>query len=167
MDLLKEAKIALRLEKHEAAISLWRYEGEYAFYNMKEPFRAEHPDQPVDENKFVWLSADGEVLGHVSYGPDGQIPTEEGYSYSDSYLDVGLGLRPELCGQGLGTEYVAKCLRFARERYGRSRFRLSVAAFNQRAVKVYQKAGFSIRQEVTNPFFHNKFYIMTVSVANS
>ncbi len=33
MDLLKEAKIALRLEKHEAAISLWRYEGEYAFYN--------------------------------------------------------------------------------------------------------------------------------------
>lgn len=134
---------------------------------MKEPFRAEHPDQPVDENKFVWLSADGEVLGHVSYGPDGQIPTEEGYSYSDSYLDVGLGLRPELCGQGLGTEYVAKCLRFARERYGRSRFRLSVAAFNQRAVKVYQKAGFSIRQEVTNPFFHNKFYIMTVSVADS
>ena len=43
MDLLKEAKIALRLEKHEEAISLWRYEGEYAFYNVKEPFRAEHP----------------------------------------------------------------------------------------------------------------------------
>ena len=167
MDLLEAAKIAPRLEKHAAAISRWRYEGEYAFYNAEEPFRAEHPDRPVEENKFVWLGPDGEVLGHVSYGPDGQIPTEEGYPYPGSHLDVGLGLRPDLCGQGLGGAFVVKCLDFGRERYGCSRFRLSVAAFNQRAVRVYQKAGFSIRQEVTNSFFHNKFYIMTVSVSDS
>ena len=39
----------------------------------------------------MWVDAGGEVLGHVSYGPDGRIPTAEGYPYPDSHLDIGLG----------------------------------------------------------------------------
>lgn len=66
---------------------------------------------------------------------------------------------PDLCG--LGGAFLSLCLRFAQETYGASRFRLSVAAFNQRAIKVYQKAGFSIECEVTHQVFHNTFYIMT------
>ncbi|MDE6997841.1 MAG: GNAT family N-acetyltransferase [Oscillospiraceae bacterium] len=164
---LGETWIVPRLQRHEEAISRWRYGGEYAFYNRREPFRAECPDQPVEENLFVWLDSAGEVLGHVSYGPDGQIPTVEGYAYSKDALDIGLGLRPDLCGRGLGAAFTALCLRFARERYGASRFRLSVAAFNERAIKVYQKAGFSIEREVTNSFVHHKFYIMTGVLAGS
>jgi ribosomal-protein-alanine N-acetyltransferase len=33
-------------------------------------------------------------------------------------------------------------LEFARERYAPARFRLAVAAFNQRAIRVYERAGF-------------------------
>ena len=33
------ARIVPRLQKHEEAISLWRYEGPYAFYNAPEPYR--------------------------------------------------------------------------------------------------------------------------------
>ena len=158
---LEKTRIVPRLERHEEILSRWRYEGEYAFYNPQEPFRAEHPDRPVGEDMFIWLGADGEVLGHVSYGPDGQIPTVEGYEYPVDALDVGLGLRPDLCGRGLGAEFAARCLRFGRERYGAGRFRLSVAAFNKRAVKCYQKVGFSVEREVTHLFLHNQFYIMT------
>lgn len=153
-------RIIPRLQRHEEIISRWQYADEYAFYNT-EPFYAEHPDWPAAEDSFVWVDETGEVLGHVSYGPDGRIPTVEGYPHREDALDIGLGLRPDLCGQGVGGAYVALCLRFARERYGAGRFRLSVAAFNQRAVKVYRKAGFSIECEVTSQVFRNKFYIMT------
>ena len=163
----EETRIVPRRQRHEEAISRWRYEGVYAFYNCSEPFRAEDPERLVGEDSFVWLGPGGEILGHVSYGPDGQIPTVEEYGYPADALDVGLGLRPDLCGQGLGTEFVQMCLRFAWERYGAVRFRLSVAAFNQRAVGAYQKAGFSVEREVTNSFFHNKFYIMTGVLAGT
>jgi len=157
----KEVQIVPRRQRHEKVISRWKYEGEYAFYNPEGPVEAEHPDQLTDRNSYVWIGSGGDILGHVSYGPDGQIPTAEGYEYSGDALDIGLGLRPDLCGRGLGTGFVAQCLRFGRERYGAGRFRLTVAAFNQRAVKVYQKLGFSIESEVTHQIFRNKFYIMT------
>lgn len=100
---LEEARIVPRLQRHEAAISRWRYEGAYAFYNAKESVTAEHPDQPAGENSFVWIDGGGEVLGHVSYGPDGQIPTVEGYEYAGDVLDIGLGLRPGAGGGVCGT----------------------------------------------------------------
>jgi len=157
---LNKMQIVPKRQKHEEVISRWKYEGEYAFYNP-EPVQAECPEQLVDENSFVWLDGGGDVLGHVSYGPDGQIPTVEEYVYTEDALDVGLGLRPDLCGRGLGVEFVELCLRFGREHYGAGRFRLTVAAFNRRAVKVYQRVGFSIECEITHAVFHNKFYIMT------
>ena len=154
-------QIIPRLERHEEVVSCWRYEGAYAFYKPAEPFCAVHPDRPIDSGSFAWVDAAGNVLGHISYGLDGRIPTEEGYPYSGDFLDVGLGLRPDLCGRGFGRDFVRLCLRFGQEQYGTDRFRLLVAAFNTRAVKVYQRAGFSIVCEVTNAVFRNKFYIMT------
>lgn len=160
-------QIVPRLRKHETLISRWRYEGEYSFYNCREAAGPGQPEEPVDADSFVWIDREGDVLGHVSYGPDGQIPTVEGYAYSRDALDIGLGLRPDLCGRGIGAAFTALCMRFARERYGAVRFRLSVAAFNERAVKAYKKAGFSMECEVTNQVFRNKFYIMTGSCAGT
>ena len=51
-------------------------------------------------------------------------------------------------------------LAFGREKYHAERFRLSVAAFNRRAIKAYEKCGFVVVQEVTNPYSKNKFFIM-------
>ena len=60
------------------------------------------PGEPAGADAFAWIDAGGTVLGHVSYGPDGRIPTVENYPYSEDCLDMGLGLRPDLCGRGLG-----------------------------------------------------------------
>lgn len=59
-------------------------------------------------------------------------------------LDYGLGLRPDLVGRGLGLEFFRAGLDFARERYRPRRVYLHVAEFNERARKVYERAGFTV-----------------------
>ncbi|MCH8207165.1 MAG: GNAT family N-acetyltransferase [Chloroflexi bacterium] len=65
-----------------------------------------------------------------------------GFKAKDRALEVGLGLRPDLTGHGLGFGFLSAGLEFARERYGVETFCLYVATFNQRAIRVYERAGF-------------------------
>jgi ribosomal-protein-alanine N-acetyltransferase len=53
-------------------------------------------------------------------------------------------LRPDLTGQGLGEEFVSECVNYAISHYELTKhtIKLAVALFNQRAIKVYQRAGF-------------------------
>jgi len=60
----------------------------------------------------------------------------------ESALDVRLGMRSDLAGRGLGTEFVLAGLRFAKNSYSPPTFRLTVAAFNFRAVRMYERVGF-------------------------
>jgi ribosomal-protein-alanine N-acetyltransferase len=55
--------------------------------------------------------------------------------------EIGLGLRPDLTGHGLGEPFVRACLRFAAAALGAQRCTLAVAAFNRRAITVYERAG--------------------------
>jgi len=57
---------------------------------------------------------------------------------------IGLGLRPDLTGRGLGLAFVGAGMDFARQSFSPGRFLLSVALFNQRARRVYEKAGFEL-----------------------
>ena len=62
----------------------------------------------------------------------------------ESGVFYGLGLRPDLTGRGLGLAFVRLGLEFAHERFPGRRVILDVADFNERARKVYERAGFSI-----------------------
>ena len=57
-------------------------------------------------------------------------------------VEIGLGLRPDLTGRGLGLQFfLGRCL--VREAtFGDERVVLNVAAFNERAITVYRRAGF-------------------------
>lgn len=142
--------------EHVKEIAKWQYDGSYAVYN------APQREAPLDGMAFVWLDSDGRIAGHFSLGQDGRIPTAENFEYTSDHLDIGLGLRPDLCGKGLGSSFVSMCMEYGRRAYGQNKFRLSVAAFNQRAVKVYKEVGFSVTGQVTHAQSGDKFYIMTV-----
>jgi RimJ/RimL family protein N-acetyltransferase len=71
-----------------------------------------------------------------------------------------LGLKPNLCGKGLGLSFIKFGMDYAEKFLQTKCLRLSVAAFNERAIKVYVKVGFEVEREVINSYFKNKFIIM-------
>jgi [ribosomal protein S18]-alanine N-acetyltransferase len=124
------------------AISHWRYEEPYSIYDG-DPTSVDALLQP----RFAYHSvydARGELTGYFCFGEDAQVAAGKrlGVYEVEPALDVGLGMRPDLTGRGLGEEFVHAGLRFAREVYSPPAFRLTVAAFNRRAIRVYERAGF-------------------------
>jgi RimJ/RimL family protein N-acetyltransferase len=86
----------------------------------------------------------GDLTGYFCFGEDAQVASGKrlGVYEVEPALDVGLGMRPDLIGRGLGEEFAHAGLRFAREVYSPPAFRLTVAAFNFRAIRVYERAEF-------------------------
>ena len=88
-------------------------------------------------------------------------------SYLDTaYLDIGLGLHPQACGQGYGLGFLTCGLAFAKAHFGVSRFRLTAVSTNYRALKVYTRAGFREigrfeRQGLSEPM---EFVVMTLDL---
>jgi RimJ/RimL family protein N-acetyltransferase len=113
-------------EESHVEMRSWRYPPPYDFY-----------DGDVDpvlnpERFFGACDEQGELVGFYYFEPK---PPD---------LDYGLGLRPDLTGRGLGLEFFLAGLAFGRERYRPRRVFLHVAAFNERARRVYERAGFRV-----------------------
>ncbi len=124
------------------AISRWRYSGPYSVYDgdpasvgsLLEPrffYHAVRDDQ-------------GGLAGYLCFGEDARVSAGRrlGVYERERALDVGLGMRPDLAGRGMGEEFVTSGLRFANATYSPPAFRLTVATFNRRAIRVYERVGF-------------------------
>jgi [ribosomal protein S18]-alanine N-acetyltransferase len=118
-----------------AEIATWVYGPPYAFYD-----RAAGGDVENPERFYAAHDESGELVGFYYF--------EE----QQSALDYGLGLRPNLTGRGLGLEFVEAGLAFARNCFRPDRIKLSVAAFNDRARMVYERAGFAVVGRYTRRF---------------
>ena len=105
-------------------LASWRYEPPYDFYDGD----LDPPNNP--ERYVVARDHDGRLAGFYYFEPKGAV------------LEYGLGLRPDLTGRGLGLEFFRAGLELGRRRYVPQLIRLYVAAFNDRAIAVYERAGF-------------------------
>jgi ribosomal-protein-alanine N-acetyltransferase len=125
------------------AISRWRYDGPYSIYDG-DPTSVDSLLEPRFSYHSVY-DGRGELAGYFCFGEDARVPAGRrlGLYEREPALDIGLGMRPDLTGWGLGEEFVHAGLRFAREAYSPQSFRLTVATFNRRAIRVYERAGFA------------------------
>ncbi len=122
--------------EYAADIVTWRYPAPYGCYDMT----GADPGFMLDpRNEFFALVVGGELAGFRSFGADGQVP---GGAYDGSALDTGGGLRPSLTGRGLGRTAIATGLEFGRQRFSPAAFRVTVASFNSRALRVVTSLGF-------------------------
>jgi ribosomal-protein-alanine N-acetyltransferase len=128
-------------DEHAREISHWSYEPPYDFYSLtSDPDDLSELLDPEKRQGYYSALRDGELIGFLCFGQEARVP---GGNYTDAgILDVGLGLRPDLTGKRLGLGFVLAGLAFAQEKFAPVGFRLSVATFNERAIKVYERAGF-------------------------
>lgn len=140
-------------EDEAEAIISWRYPGEYSFYDMERDVEdmAELRAAHVREAKYFSALQDSELVGFFELDVDGEV------------VELGLGLRPDLIGKGVGAAFLEAGLDFARRRFGPQRFRLRVAAFNRRAIEVYERAGFAVEREYVHDFYGTPYHFLEMS----
>ena len=129
----------------------WRYPSPYDFYNAPDDIPAGYIEGMLSQESPHWGVVDltGELIGFVAIGKEAQVP---GGDYSADATDIGIGLRPDRCGQGLGRQVVAAFIEFLEARYGPSSYRATIAAFNQRSLKTFLALGLTeTSQFTTNP----------------
>ncbi|RLL40628.1 N-acetyltransferase [Oceanobacillus piezotolerans] len=111
----------------------WHYAGEYSFYDMEA--------DKEDLEEFV----DPETRGDHVYAVSNNLELIGFFSVNkvdEEIFDIGLGMRPDLTGSGKGLEFLKEGIEFVKNEYKPEKITLSVATFNQRAIKVYRKLGF-------------------------
>jgi ribosomal-protein-alanine N-acetyltransferase len=114
-------------------IAGWRYAPPYDFYDWVSDLDdlAELLDAcRRGDDYFSASDEQGALAGSFQFRRNGIV------------VEVGLGLRPDLTGKGLGRGFLVAGLDFARWSFSPDIFRLSVATFNERAIKVYESVGF-------------------------
>lgn len=129
-------------KEHARDISKWIYEKPYNIYSGDES--DEFIEELLDGSYFVALDERDKLVGFYCFGSSAQVPAGNVYKvYEDlSFLDIGLGMRPDLCGGGKGYEFFIEGLELARKVFPSKKMRLTVAAFNNRAINLYKKIGF-------------------------
>ena len=150
-------------EKSARTILHWTYEAPYDIYNLDSPDVVATLRYLLDPQYAFYgiYGQQGDLEAFCSFGSDGQVA---GGEYSTPALDIGLGLRPDLTGQGHGSRYVNAVIEFASSTYKPDRLRVTIAAFNHRALQVWKKAGFRVVQKFKGGGETMDFVVLTKDV---
>lgn len=120
-------------QQAEEIVKEWHYDGTYSFYDMDADPEdlAEFLDPNERNDTYFSVIQNEEVVGFYSFTQ----------TVADT-IDIGLGKKPDLTGNGRGHEFLIAGLEYAKSAYNPEKITLSVATFNKRAIKVYEKLGF-------------------------
>jgi ribosomal-protein-alanine N-acetyltransferase len=143
-------------------IVTWEYEPPYDMYNI---------DHEVDINILILLiigsrsyyridDPDHGLIGFCCFGDEGRVA---GGDYSQEALDMGLGVRPDLTGQGLGHLFIDALCSYATVMFAPTTLRVTIAAWNKRAQRVWTKAGFQEQARFQATHTGMEFIIFTRS----
>jgi len=123
----------------------WHYEPPYDFYSWKD----------WDQMRLHGHEFGDPVIRSLQYA--GVLDTNgclAGFAQFFPLLGVtriGLGMRPDLCGQGLGYSFFQAIVQEARRRAPLDELDLEVHVWNVRAIRTYEKVGFVIDDTYERP----------------
>jgi ribosomal-protein-alanine N-acetyltransferase len=158
----KSFHVMTMTENQGQAICGWRYAPPYDIYNWPSwqeltERQEEFADPSLRVKQYAALIDDqGELCGFAQYFPLVGVTR------------IGLGMRPDLCGKGNGSSFVKAIVEEARRRKPDDEIDLEVLAWNERARKSYERAGFSVtdQYERLTPKGTALFYCMVYKAAS-
>jgi [ribosomal protein S18]-alanine N-acetyltransferase len=119
----------------------WKYEQPYDFYNNEV---SDEGIKELMENSYsVILDQNEKLVGFFCVGKAAQVPAGSQFgAYPEDFIDIGLGMNPELTGRGFGAAFFSFILSYIQETYNDLPLRLTVWKLNLRAIHLYEKLGF-------------------------
>ncbi|WP_404332646.1 GNAT family N-acetyltransferase [Mesobacillus maritimus] len=124
----------------------WKYSPPYDLYNNE--FSEEALEELLEESYYAIVNSEGNLVGYLCTGNTAQVPIGSQFgAYSKDLLDIGIGMNPALSGQGNGSEFFSFILKHLLDSTSNLTFRLTVATFNKRAIRLYEKHGFAKEME--------------------
>lgn len=127
----------------------WQYDPPYDFYNC-EPGE-EGIKELLNNGYNAIVNEKGVLIGFYCSGASAQVPAgRHAGVYNDEAIDIGIGMRPDLTGRGYGRIFFHFVLKMISDSEPGIISRLTVASFNERAIKLYQNMGFNIQSEFSN-----------------
>lgn len=127
----------------ETALTIleWRYEKPYDLYNN------ETTEESLDElldGSYKAVFEKGRLVGFYCTGIAAQVPKGRGEGlYPEGFIDIGIGMAPDLTGQGHGHHFFGYVVSAIKNEHPKQCLRLTVAEFNERAIRLYKKFGFT------------------------
>jgi len=135
-------------------ILTWKYDGIYSFY-----------DNDIQKEKMEWIESFVDSDDNFSiYNDNNKLVGNCSFYYIEEFFCVGLQMRPELTGKGFGIEFAKSIIDFGREKYKLNYIDLTVAKFNNRAIKVYEKLGFKVIDEFVNTIRGNDYDFLAMRI---
>jgi len=127
-------------EENAREICTWKYEGEYAVYNLADwdivvQNGWELASKKIRERDFLAFFNSEEL---VAYGV---------LKVKNNRVFLGIGLKPTWCGKGYGKRIMELIINESQKRYPDKQIVLEVRSFNLRAIKCYKKVGFIIKDQ--------------------
>lgn len=119
----------------------WNYDPPFDLYNNE--VNEESIKELLDEAYFAVKDEAGSLIGFYCTGMSAQVPAARQMGlYSESAVDIGIGMVPDLTGKGRGFGFLSFVLKELEIEIKNHSIRLTVAAFNKRAIKLYENIGF-------------------------
>ncbi|MBS4193042.1 GNAT family N-acetyltransferase [Bacillus sp. FJAT-49705] len=127
----------------------WNYNAPYDFYNNE--VNSDSIKEMLENPYYVVEDNYKKLVGFFCTGASAQVPIGSQFgAYSEDFIDIGIGMKPELTGQGLGYMFFSFVLHHIQETNKDVPIRLTVAKFNKRAIHLYEKIGFKEVMEFSN-----------------
>lgn len=119
-------------DSYAREVATWHYEPPWDFYDLasdpadaaaiRDPARAPHYCAVLDSR--------------------GRLEAFWYFDWHGDVVEIGIGLRPDLTGRGRGESFLRAQLDYATDHWRAASFRLFVAAWNERAIRLYKRLGF-------------------------
>ena len=126
-------------DEDKKAICSWKYDGEYAVYNLPSYETLKQSQSgymnPEKENNYRVFKSSDNIIGYIN------LVERETQVY------IGIGVNPNFLNKGFGTQILLEGYKLSKELYPQKSLCLEVRTWNKRAIRCYEKAGFTIEAE--------------------